>query len=130
MTALLSSSTPLHVLVVDDDEKMAAVIVRALERVGYVCSIAGSGDAALWAVQEHVPDALVLDVMIPHPSGVETCGYLRRHGFVGPVIVISGRSHPDDRAAAARAGADRFLAKPFALAELVDTLDDEVRLRL
>jgi DNA-binding response OmpR family regulator len=118
------------VLVVDDDEKLAAVIVRALERAGYLCRIATSGDETLWAVQEHVPEALVLDVMIPHPSGVETCGYLRRHGFAGPVIVISGRSHPDDRAAAARAGADRFLAKPFALSELVTALDDEIQLRL
>jgi DNA-binding response OmpR family regulator len=121
--------TPPQVLVVDDDEKLAGVIVRALERAGFLCRVAASGDETLWAVQEHSPDALVLDVMIPHPSGVETCGYLRRHGFVGPVIVISGRSHPDDRAAAARAGADRFLAKPFALSELVDALEDELRVR-
>jgi DNA-binding response OmpR family regulator len=114
------------VLVVDDDEKLAAVIVRALERSGYVCQVAMSGDETLWAVQEHLPDALVLDVMIPHPGGVETCAYLRRHGFRGPVVVISGRSDPDDRAAAFRAGADQFLPKPFALSELVEALDDEL----
>jgi two-component system response regulator MprA len=62
--------------------------------------------------------------MIPHPGGLETCRYLRRRGYAGAVIVISARSRPDDRAAAARAGADRFLAKPFALIELVTALEE------
>jgi DNA-binding response OmpR family regulator len=114
------------VLVVDDDEKLATLMVRALERAGYACRIAASGDETLWAVQEHVPDALVLDVMIPHPGGVETCRYLRGRGFTGPIIVISARSHPDDRAAATRAGADQFLAKPFALSDLVEALQNEL----
>lgn len=112
-----------QVLIVEDDHKLAAVLARSLERAGYTCTIAESGDQALWAVEARLPDALVVDVMIPHPSGIEVCRHLRSSGFDGPIVVISARSNPDDRAAAQRAGADRFLAKPFALAELVSTLD-------
>jgi DNA-binding response OmpR family regulator len=112
-----------HVLIVEDDHKLAAVLARSLQRAGYACTIAESGDQALWAVDARPPDALVVDVMIPHPSGIEVCRHLRRSGFDGPIVVISARSNADDRAAAQRAGADRFLAKPFALAELVSTLD-------
>lgn len=102
---------------------LAAVLARALRRAGYTCATAESGDQALRAVDARPPDALVVDVMIPHPSGVEVCHHLRNSGFGGPIVVISARSNADDRAAARRAGADRFLAKPFALAELVSTLD-------
>ena len=114
-------------LVVDDDEKLAAVITRALERAGYRCRIAASGDQTLWAVSADPPDALVLDVMIPHPSGVEVCRHLRATGYRGAIVVISARSNPDDRAAAERAGADEFLAKPFPLAELATLLEELLR---
>jgi DNA-binding response OmpR family regulator len=111
-----------NVLVVDDDEKLASVIVRFLERVGYRCTIARSGDEALWAVNRSIPDAIVMDVMIPHPSGIEVCRHMRADGYPGPIVVISARSTPGDRAAAARAGATYFLAKPFPLAELASSL--------
>jgi DNA-binding response OmpR family regulator len=110
------------VLIVDDDLKLADVLARSLERAGYDCTVAASGDEALWAFAALGPDALVLDVMIPHPSGSEVCRHLRDHGFAGPIVVMSARGNPDDRAAAERAGADLFLAKPFALAELARAL--------
>jgi DNA-binding response OmpR family regulator len=111
-----------HVLVVDDDVKLASVIVRFLERVGYSCTTARSGDEALWAVNKATPDAIVMDVMIPHPSGIEVCRHMRAEGYPGPIVVISARSTPSDRAAAVRAGATDFLAKPFPLAELASSL--------
>ncbi|MEO8698066.1 MAG: response regulator [Acidimicrobiales bacterium] len=110
------------VLVVDDDEKLASVIVRFLGRAGYRCTTARSGDEALWALNRSTPDAIVMDVMIPHPSGIEVCRHMRAEGFAGPIVVISARSTMGDRAAAARAGATRFLAKPFPLSELVSSL--------
>ena len=112
-----------RVLITDDDAKLCSIIARSLERAGYTCAVVASGDQALWAVNANEPDALVLDVMIPHPSGIEVARHLRNDGFSGPIVVISARSTPDDRAAAQRAGADAFLAKPFSLAQLVRTLD-------
>lgn len=119
-----TADRPRDVLVVEDDTKLANVIVRACERAGFACRTAASGDQALWAINDGRPDALVLDVMIPHPSGIEVCRHLRNIGYDGPIVAISARSSPDDRAAAQRAGVDRFLAKPFALADLVDRLDE------
>ena len=110
------------VLVVDDDVKLAAVITRYLERVGWSCVTAHSGDQALWAMNDEPPAALVLDVMIPHPSGLEVCRHVRAVGYEGPIVVISARSGSEDRAAALRAGASSFLAKPFRLSELASVL--------
>ena len=111
------------VLVVDDDSKLADVMVRGLQLGGYECTVAGSGDQALWAVLGRHPDVIVLDVMIPQPSGIEVCRHLRQIGWDGFIVVVSARSNAGDVEAATRAGADRFLAKPFAMAELVATVD-------
>jgi DNA-binding response OmpR family regulator len=118
-----------HVLIVEDDQKLAGVLARSLQRAGYSCVTAESGDQALWAFSARQPDVLVIDVMIPHPSGVEVCRHLRNSGFDSPIVVISARSDADARAAAQRAGADRFLAKPFALAELIATLGSLIEAR-
>ena len=97
---------------------------RALLLASYDTAVAATGDQALWAVLNHEPAAMVLDVMIPHPSGIEVCRHLRNQGWSGAVVVVSARSSPADRDAAFRAGADAFLAKPFALTDLVATVED------
>ena len=112
-----------HVLVVEDDAKLAGLLSRALDLAGHRTAVAGSGDQALWAFQSAPFDALVLDVMIPHPSGIELCRHFRAHGFRRPIVVTSARTGNDHRDTALRAGADRFLPKPFALAELTAVLD-------
>ena len=112
-----------HVLVVDDDPKFVRIVVRRLERAGYDCATGESGDHALWAVLGDRPDVIVLDVMMPHPSGIEVCRHLRASGWTGGVVIVSARSSAADRAAAQRAGADVFLAKPFPLDELVAAVD-------
>jgi DNA-binding response OmpR family regulator len=112
-----------RVLVVDDDPKFVRLAVRALERAGYECESGESGDQALWAVLRHQIDAIVLDVMMPHPGGMEVCRHLRANGWIGGVVIVSARSNPGDQATAARSGADAFLGKPFALAELVSAID-------
>jgi len=110
------------VLVVDDDVKLLSVLVRFLERSGFACTSARSGDEVLWALNRSVPDAIVMDVMMPHPSGIEVCRHARAVGYRGPIVVISAKASPEDRAAAERAGATTFLAKPFPLAALSDAL--------
>lgn len=110
-------------LVVEDDVKFAALLARALMRIGMRVELAVTGDGALNAMRSQDPVVVVLDVMIPHPDGIEVCSQLRRDGWDGPVVLISARCSPADRAAATRAGADAFLAKPFRLAELLETVD-------
>jgi DNA-binding response OmpR family regulator len=116
-----------RVLVVDDDPKFARLAVRALELAGYECLVGDSGDQALWAVLRRHIDAIVLDVMMPHPSGMEVCRHLRANGWTGGVVIVSARSNPNDQATAARAGADAFLSKPFPLDELVSAIGALVR---
>jgi DNA-binding response OmpR family regulator len=115
-----------RVLVVDDDPKFAGLVVRYLERAGYECAIATTGKEALGAVLEREPDAIVLDVMIPAPSGIEVCRHLRADGWTGGIVMVTARTNPADRRTAANVGADAFLGKPFPLAELVAAIDSLV----
>jgi two-component system, OmpR family, response regulator len=115
------------VLVVDDDPKFATIAMRILKRTGYRCVRAESGTEALRAVREHRPDAVVLDVMIPAPDGLDICRQLRSDGWPGGVVMVSARHSPADRATAVGAGADVFLGKPFPLDELVAAVDALVR---
>lgn len=108
----------MHVLVVEDDLKMASLLRRALEREGYAVDVAGSGEEALWAAEELALDAVVLDVMIPAPDGLEVCRRLRRAGRWMPVLLLTARDAVADRVAGLDAGADDYLVKPFALEEL------------
>jgi len=107
-----------HVLVVEDDLKMAALLRRALEREGYAVDVVGTGEDALWAAEELALDAVVLDVMIPEPDGVEVCRRLRGAGRWMPVLLLTARDAIADRVAGLDAGADDYLVKPFALEEL------------
>jgi DNA-binding response OmpR family regulator len=111
------------VLLVEDDEKFGVVLSRALERVGLDTATASTGDAALNAMRT-LPEvsAVVLDVMIPHPDGIEVCRQLRRDGWRGPIVAISARTSSTDRARVNDAGADAFLPKPFRLTDLCETV--------
>lgn len=111
------------VLVVEDDDKLASLIGRMLDRAGYDCVLAPTGDEALRAMRDRAPDAAIVDVMIPHPDGIEICRKFRRDGWEGPIIAISGRNSTDDRRRTLEAGADTFLAKPFRLADVIAELE-------
>ncbi len=115
-----------RVLVVDDDPKFVDIVVRFLDRVGYECVVAESGNEALQAIGEHTPAAIVLDLMMPGPSGIEVCRLLRAEGWAGGIVIVSARSNSTDRSEAMRVGADAFLAKPFPLGELATTIDELV----
>lgn len=114
---------PPLVLIVEDDEKLAALIERILYRAGYAVMVASTGDEALRSMRDRRPQAVVVDVMIPHPDGIELCRKFRRDGWPGPMIAISARSSPDHQRRTLEAGADRFLGKPFRLSDLVETLE-------
>lgn len=108
----------MHVLVVEDDLKMAGLLRRGLEHEGYAVDVVGTGEDALWAATEMAVDAVVLDVMIPDPDGFEVCRRLRRGGRWMPVLLLTARDSVADRVAGLDAGADDYLVKPFAFDEL------------
>ncbi len=108
----------MRVLVVEDDPAMADLLRRALLREGYAVDLAATGEDGLWSASENDYDAIVLDVMIPSPDGIALVQELRRRGHGVPVLMLSARDQVRDRVAGLRAGADDYLPKPFALAEL------------
>lgn len=118
-----SSQNQAGVLLVEDDEKLADVLMRALKGDGYEAIVARTGNGAL-EVMRHSPDvaAVVLDIMIPAPDGIEVCRRLRRAGWHGPIVLISALDGPEARGRSRSCGADVFLAKPFRLAELLQAV--------
>ncbi|MGH3318000.1 MAG: response regulator transcription factor [Nocardioidaceae bacterium] len=108
----------MRILVVEDDLAMADLLRRALTREGYAVDAVESGEDGLWSASENTYDAVVLDVMIPPPDGIALVRELRRRGSGLPVLMLSARDEVADRVAGLAAGADDYLPKPFALAEL------------
>jgi two-component system OmpR family response regulator len=119
-----------RVLVVEDEIKMAGLIKRGLEREGYAVDVAGDGDEALWAAREQGYDAIILDAMIPGPDGFAVCRTLREEGQWAPVLMLTARDSVGDRVLGLDAGADDYLTKPFAFAELFARLRALTRRRL
>ena len=108
----------MRVLVVEDDLGMSSLLDRALTKAGWVVVLATTGEDALWQVLEHSYDAVVMDLMIPAPDGAEVCRRMRAAGRWAPVLMLTARDGVPDRVAGLDAGADDYLSKPFALAEL------------
>jgi two-component system OmpR family response regulator len=94
---------------------------------GLAADHAPHGEQALWMAQATEYDAIVLDVMLPGMSGFETCRRLRTNGIWAPVLMLTARDSVDDRVAGLDSGADDYLVKPFAFAELLARLRALVR---
>jgi two-component system, OmpR family, response regulator len=117
----------MRVLVVEDELRMASLIRRGLTSEGLAADLASSGEDALWMAGAHEYDAIVLDVMLPGIDGFETCRRLRESGVWAPVLMLTARDAVEDRVAGLDTGADDYLVKPFAFAELLARLRALVR---
>ena len=110
-----------RVLIVEDEQDIAGLIKHTLERSGETeAQIVGSGDAALKAVTERVPDLIILDLNLPVVGGLEVCRILRSRADVPhvPIIMLTARTSEDDRVSGLEQGADDYVTKPFSLREL------------
>jgi two-component system response regulator MprA len=107
-----------RILVVDDDDQIAAIVRDGLTRMGYRVELAADGPAALAAVEAQPCDLVVLDLMLPGMDGVEVCQRLRSRGGP-PVIMLTARDAVAEKIAGLDSGADDYLTKPFVLEELV-----------
>lgn len=107
-----------RVLVIDDDVAIRESLLRALRVEGYVAEGAVDGLDGLVRVAKDRPDAIILDVMMPGVDGLEVCRRIRSEGDHTPVLMLTARETVEDRVAGLDAGADDYLVKPYALAEL------------
>jgi two-component system response regulator MprA len=113
----------MDILVVDDERAVRDSLRRALELEGYRVELAEDGEQALHRLGlEPAPDAVILDVLMPGADGLEVCRRLRSTGNEVPVLMLTARAEVDSRVAGLDAGADDYLPKPFALAELLARL--------
>jgi two-component system OmpR family response regulator len=115
------------VLIVEDELRMASLLHRGLVNEGLAADVARRGEEALWMAKAHTYDVVVLDVMLPDTDGFEVCRRLRIASVWSPVLMLTARDSVDDRVAGLDSGADDYLVKPFAFAELLARLRALVR---
>lgn len=130
---LCSYAVTMRVLVVEDEERMASLLRRALEEEGHAVDVARDGPEGVWLATENPYGAVVLDLMLPGFDGFEVCRRLRAAEVWVPVLMLTARDEIGDRVRGLDAGADDYLVKPFSLLELAARLralarrDDRVR---
>jgi two-component system, OmpR family, response regulator MprA len=119
----------MKILVIDDDPAVSASLERALRLEGYEVQTAANGGGGLEALALAPPDAVILDLGLPDIDGLEVCKRMRSAGDDTPVLMLTARDAVNDRVQGLDAGADDYLVKPFALAELLARLRALLRRR-
>ena len=108
-----------RLLVVEDDAKLRELLRRGLVEEGFAVDVTGAGTDALWRASEFPYDAAVLDIGLPDLDGLSICHELRRRGRWVPIVMLTALDGVEDRVRGLDVGADDYLVKPFAFAELV-----------
>jgi two-component system OmpR family response regulator len=119
----------LRILIIEDDVEASEAMCRGLAEAGHECSTAADGLEGLEIARDGEFDVMVVDRMMPRMDGVTTVETLRREGDQTPVLFLSALGEIEDRVTGLRAGADDYLVKPYALAELVARVDALARRR-
>lgn len=109
----------MKILVVENQHSVQDCLRHSLSFNGYEVILADDGEKGLTAVRHHSPDLIIVDVALPIIDGMEVCRVLRSSGYTLPLLMLSDRGEVADRVAGLNAGADDYLATPFALEELV-----------
>ena len=116
-----------RILVVEDDTDMSQGLKDNLEFEGYEVDLAEDGETGIQLAQKHMPDCILLDVMLPDLDGFEVCRRLRENGFNKPIIMLTARSQEIDKVRGLELGADDYVTKPFSLRELLARLKAAIR---
>ncbi len=119
----------MNLLIVEDDLQAAKAMMISLTEAGHLCSSAGDGAEGLATARDGHFDVLIVDRMMPKMDGVAMVETLRREGDGTPVLFLSALGEIDDRVAGLKAGADDYLVKPYALAELLARVEALARRR-
>ncbi len=115
-----------NIYVIDDDDQLLRMVGLMLERGGHTPTLISNPGEGMKKIKEEPPDALVLDVMMPHMSGHDICRQVRADSKLAhlPILVLTARAQAVDREAALKSGADDYLSKPVNAQELMERLDD------
>src|SRR5918995_2165144 len=118
MASESSSPPPPTILIVDDEPSLRDALAYTLRKEGYRVVLAANGVEALQSARRQPPEAIVLDVMLPGIDGLQVCRTLRSESTV-PILLLSAKGEEIDRVVGLEVGADDYLAKPFAMRELL-----------
>jgi DNA-binding response OmpR family regulator len=108
----------MHILIVEDEEKIANFLRRGLMEESYVVDIAKSGEEALYKFEVNTYDCIILDIMIPKGDGMFVCRSIRTKNTHVPILILTAKYDVSDRVTGLDAGADDYVTKPFAYSEL------------
>ena len=114
--------SPMRVLVVEDERRLAAALKRGLEAEGFATDVALDGTDGLWLATENDYDGIILDIMLPGVNGFQICDRLRKAGDWTPILMLTAKDGEYDQAEALDGGADGYLVKPFSYVVLVAQL--------
>src|SRR5262245_34409795 len=123
----LIMNSPMRILVVEDDKKIASFVVKGLKQSGFGVDHCGDGEEALILAETTAYDTLVVDIMLPKLDGLSFIQRLRSRKVQVPVLILSARATVDDRVKGLQAGGDDYLTKPFAFSELLARIQALIR---
>jgi DNA-binding response OmpR family regulator len=109
----------MHVLIVEDDRTIGKSLLKGFQESGYECTWAVNGRTGLEKAITQQADVIVLDLMLPEIDGLELLGRLRQSGVRTPVVILTAKGSVNERIEGLEAGADDYIVKPFAFAELL-----------
>lgn len=119
----------MRILIIEDDLQAAEAMQQGLAEAGFECAHAADGELGLEAARQGGFDVLIVDRMMPKRDGVSVVETLRREGDATPVLFLSAMGEIDDRVVGLKAGADDYLVKPYAFAELIARVEALTRRR-
>lgn len=110
-----------HIIVIEDEVDLQSVLEYNLKQAGYSVTVAGRGQEGMKAAQQHLPDLILLDLMLPDISGMEVCRTLKSQTATKaiPIIMVTARGEEIDRVVGFEIGADDYVVKPFSMRELL-----------
>ena len=118
---------PKTVLIVEDDENIAELLMLYLEKEGYATVTAGDGGTALQKYREQKPDLVLLDLMLPVMDGREVCRNIRESGDATPIIMLTAKGETVDKVSGLKMGADDYITKPFEMKEVLARIEAVLR---
>lgn len=119
----------MHILIVEDERKMAALLRRVLTEERHTVDLAYDGPTGLDLALSDTYDIMILDLMLPGLDGIELCRQVRAERITTPILMLTARKAVEDRVKGLRTGADDYLVKPFAMEELLARVDALLRRR-
>lgn len=117
----------IKIAIVEDDENLRFLVAHRLESEGYLVVQTGDGNKAIDLIEEHQPDIVLLDWMLPGLQGSEICETLRKNGYNGLIIMLTAKSQDIDKIDAYSFGVSDYLTKPFSMDVLVALIENKIR---